>query len=242
MCGAPAQFVVFGALLDAIMTIACVLFKELYGYSLWTVCMLKTDIVRRCIQASLYVSILYYEEYGSSPKITDVYCSRTSSMLILNLWIIGFALYLLASIIVMYHYVQAIEFLNSWHPRRIYSDEEPLLLDQPTPLARCAPTPTPNHILATFPLEIIQASDTEGLQSECIICWLTYKEGDVICTLVPCKHKMHDACIKRWLRMHSTCPMCRYDFSNTSNSVVVETSDLCNNEQSNSDMRRLQIV
>lgn len=46
----------------------------------------------------------------------------------------------------------------------------------------------------------------EEQRSECSICleeWETGKE-------MPCGHKFHGGCIERWLRIHGSCPLCRF--------------------------------
>jgi len=46
---------------------------------------------------------------------------------------------------------------------------------------------------------------------ECSICKVEYTEGEESIVL-PCAHIFHDECIKKWLQMHNTCPVCRYEF------------------------------
>lgn len=45
---------------------------------------------------------------------------------------------------------------------------------------------------------------TDGRQ--CSICFEAMAEN---CVNLPCEHAFHEHCITRWLRRHSTCPMCR---------------------------------
>ena len=42
----------------------------------------------------------------------------------------------------------------------------------------------------------------------CSICCEEPKENDKITTL-PCKHHYHENCVKKWLKMHNSCPICR---------------------------------
>lgn len=44
----------------------------------------------------------------------------------------------------------------------------------------------------------------------CSICLMDVAEGqDTI--LIPCGHMFHDACITKWLNLHNSCPVCRYE-------------------------------
>ena len=44
----------------------------------------------------------------------------------------------------------------------------------------------------------------------CPICMMDFLPQDVIADL-PCKHRIHHACIQPWLQVRSTCPICRSD-------------------------------
>jgi hypothetical protein len=48
---------------------------------------------------------------------------------------------------------------------------------------------------------------------KCTICLMELSEGtDVI--LLPCEHIFHEKCITKWLKVHNTCPLCRYELLN----------------------------
>jgi hypothetical protein len=47
-------------------------------------------------------------------------------------------------------------------------------------------------------------------ESNCSICYCSFDEGDLICTL-PCLHRFHEAEITKWLVEKSTCPICNSD-------------------------------
>ncbi|GIL78675.1 hypothetical protein Vretifemale_8088, partial [Volvox reticuliferus] len=51
------------------------------------------------------------------------------------------------------------------------------------------------------------ASDRDE-EPQCAVCLCEYEEGEVI-TQLPCKHEFHGTCIRKWLRTHYTCPICR---------------------------------
>ncbi|KAL2559257.1 RING/U-box superfamily protein [Forsythia ovata] len=44
---------------------------------------------------------------------------------------------------------------------------------------------------------------------ECVICLEEWKAGQMA-TEMPCKHRFHGNCIKKWLETHGSCPVCRY--------------------------------
>ncbi|OWM64081.1 RING-H2 finger protein ATL70-like [Punica granatum] len=49
----------------------------------------------------------------------------------------------------------------------------------------------------------------ESIASGCSICLVDYKESDMLRSLPRCGHMFHVKCVDPWLRMHSTCPICR---------------------------------
>lgn len=54
-------------------------------------------------------------------------------------------------------------------------------------------------------------SAEENLQcKECVICMQSFAEGeDMICLDCDNRHAFHAECLKRWLRINNTCPICR---------------------------------
>ncbi|XP_072982560.1 E3 ubiquitin protein ligase RIE1-like [Typha latifolia] len=46
--------------------------------------------------------------------------------------------------------------------------------------------------------------------AECCICLTSYENGVELHAL-PCNHHFHSACIVKWLRIHATCPLCKYN-------------------------------
>ncbi|KAJ4809734.1 RING-H2 finger protein ATL32 [Rhynchospora pubera] len=53
------------------------------------------------------------------------------------------------------------------------------------------------------------SSCTSNRWAQCAICLSVLKIGDMVKQLPVCKHFFHIECIDKWLRLHSTCPMCR---------------------------------
>lgn len=46
--------------------------------------------------------------------------------------------------------------------------------------------------------------------SECVICFVKFEKEETVLKL-PCTHSFHERCIKRWFRIHNTCPYCRFE-------------------------------
>lgn len=55
-------------------------------------------------------------------------------------------------------------------------------------------------------LQTIEKKDTNGV---CPICLDKYKETEKI-RKMPCSHDFHDECLVTWLKVHNTCPICRF--------------------------------
>lgn len=53
-------------------------------------------------------------------------------------------------------------------------------------------------------------ADGDGSNSSsCSICLSDYQEADTVRVLPECKHFFHVRCVDPWLKLHSTCPICR---------------------------------
>ncbi|KAF8021467.1 hypothetical protein BT93_G1799 [Corymbia citriodora subsp. variegata] len=59
----------------------------------------------------------------------------------------------------------------------------------------------------------------EGRECECAICLESVAAGEAAKEM-PCKHRFHGGCIERWLGLHGTCPVCRYE-------MPVEEGEAC---------------
>ncbi|KAK9363934.1 hypothetical protein V1504DRAFT_399234 [Lipomyces starkeyi] len=71
-----------------------------------------------------------------------------------------------------------------------------------------APPPATEGDISALPTEIL----TPGLHeqsSDCAICKDQYENNETV-TLLPCKHFFHPACIKHWLSISDSCPICRH--------------------------------
>ena len=51
--------------------------------------------------------------------------------------------------------------------------------------------------------------DEEG--KRCAICLDDFEAGQEV-MLTPCNHMFHEDCITPWMKSHSQCPVCRYEF------------------------------
>ncbi|XP_054810619.1 E3 ubiquitin-protein ligase MPSR1-like [Prosopis cineraria] len=66
------------------------------------------------------------------------------------------------------------------------------------------PPASKESIDAMTSVEIGQDED-----GECVICLEEWEVGGVAKEM-PCQHKFHQNCIEKWLRIHGSCPVCRY--------------------------------
>jgi hypothetical protein len=48
---------------------------------------------------------------------------------------------------------------------------------------------------------------TGDCDASCVVCMENMNKP---CVQLPCQHQFHESCIEPWLKMHSTCPTCRY--------------------------------
>ncbi|KAJ1688471.1 hypothetical protein LUZ63_019861 [Rhynchospora breviuscula] len=55
-----------------------------------------------------------------------------------------------------------------------------------------------------------KSSNRRDENSECCICLAKYKERDELRQL-PCSHVFHQQCVDRWLRIISSCPLCKQE-------------------------------
>lgn len=77
------------------------------------------------------------------------------------------------------------------------------LLSGPPPLSK-------DTIDALPKVEITQEQVDTKLQ--CSVCWEDFVLKETVYQL-PCQHVYHETCIRRWLELHGTCPICRQNLS-----------------------------
>ncbi|KAL8142344.1 hypothetical protein V2J09_015376 [Rumex salicifolius] len=51
----------------------------------------------------------------------------------------------------------------------------------------------------------------ENEMGECAICLEDWRNSGVIVKEMPCKHRFHGDCIEKWLGIHGSCPVCRFE-------------------------------
>ncbi|CAH9079220.1 unnamed protein product [Cuscuta epithymum] len=59
-------------------------------------------------------------------------------------------------------------------------------------------------------LRSVEVSGEEGEKPECVICLEELAIGGVAKEM-PCQHRYHKDCIEKWLGIHGSCPVCRYE-------------------------------
>ncbi|OIT07688.1 putative e3 ubiquitin-protein ligase rhc1a [Nicotiana attenuata] len=80
---------------------------------------------------------------------------------------------------------------------------------------RPGPPPAPSSAIDALPRIVLNANHLEN-DSVCPVCKDEFEVGIEVKEL-PCKHFYHSECIVPWLRMHNTCPVCRYQLEGFSN-------------------------
>jgi len=69
--------------------------------------------------------------------------------------------------------------------------------------------PAKKELIDTLPTITYSASFAS--QPKCAVCLEEFEEGAEMVEL-PCTHRFHgEVCVKPWLRMHNSCPVCRYE-------------------------------
>ncbi|XVF14278.1 hypothetical protein REPUB_Repub09cG0045000 [Reevesia pubescens] len=58
-------------------------------------------------------------------------------------------------------------------------------------------------------IEAMPRIKVNGSGNDCSICLEEYKV-DEEAREMPCKHVFHSSCVEKWLRIHGSCPVCRF--------------------------------
>ncbi|CAG8448469.1 6653_t:CDS:2 [Ambispora gerdemannii] len=72
---------------------------------------------------------------------------------------------------------------------------------------RQAPPPASDEIINDLLKTKINKKQVAEEQLNCPVCKDDFKEGEEA-TALPCSHSFHDECIRPWLKMNGTCPVC----------------------------------
>lgn len=51
------------------------------------------------------------------------------------------------------------------------------------------------------------------MKLQCSVCWEDFQLKEMVRQL-PCAHIYHEPCIRPWLELHGTCPICRQNLGN----------------------------
>ena len=67
---------------------------------------------------------------------------------------------------------------------------------------------------------------------KCTICLMEIFEG-IEAILLPCEHIFHGKCITQWLKIHNTCPLCRYELSDNDDNIKYNNTHSLNQDLNN---------
>ncbi|XP_025830720.1 E3 ubiquitin-protein ligase RNF126 isoform X2 [Agrilus planipennis] len=71
----------------------------------------------------------------------------------------------------------------------------------------CGPPPLSKDVIDALPVVEITELQVES-KLQCSVCWEDFELCENVRQL-PCQHVYHEPCIRPWLELHGTCPICR---------------------------------
>lgn len=74
------------------------------------------------------------------------------------------------------------------------------------------PPPLGKEVIDSLPVIQIE-QDQVDKKLQCSVCWEDFLLNEDVRQL-PCSHVYHDGCIRPWLELHGTCPICRQNLGN----------------------------
>ncbi|KAM3586349.1 hypothetical protein VKS41_002869 [Umbelopsis sp. WA50703] len=90
------------------------------------------------------------------------------------------------------------------------------LLEQAT--SRNAPPPATDEAIANLKNRITTTQDVDENQ-DCSVCKEEFGIAEQV-LILPCQHFFHQDCIKQWLQVNGTCPICRHSLASSSSEEV----------------------
>ncbi|XP_010926559.1 E3 ubiquitin-protein ligase MPSR1 [Elaeis guineensis] len=70
--------------------------------------------------------------------------------------------------------------------------------------------PPPASKASIEAMRTVEVGEGDLSEQECAVCLDGFKSSGGVVKEMPCRHMFHGGCIEKWLGMHGSCPVCRY--------------------------------
>ncbi|EHA8592108.1 E3 ubiquitin-protein ligase MPSR1 [Cocos nucifera] len=70
--------------------------------------------------------------------------------------------------------------------------------------------PPPASKASIEAMRTVEVGEGDLSEEECAVCLDVFKSSGGVVKEMPCGHGFHGGCIEKWLGMHGSCPVCRY--------------------------------